>query len=168
MDFSGWGVQIYTDNCAADADPQFYILNPSSYNPAGLVRVADRQKPLKMCWRITDSLIPNTAGDLAIAEKQSGLVISLYNPGLGDGYSCYLWMKDRKTPALTSENSTAFADGEDYVTALDSTRGFQHAEGTWSSGPSTTKYIYLGARFTDAVTPAVYKSGKLAVEFFVD
>lgn len=160
----GGGIQVYTDNCAADANPRFYVVNPTSFNPVGLIKNSTRDKGLKMCWRLTD----NTTDTLTINSVMQGTAVKLYNPDLGSTYPCFLWMKDRSCPDLpTTPENDAFANGEDYVTMLEEYRGAQHAEGTWAPMASPN-YLYLGANFVDAAAPETYRTSALRIEAFVE
>jgi hypothetical protein len=150
-------IQIYTDNKASDANPKY----TGSGNPAGLVMVENSSKTLKMCWRVTD-MSTNT---LTIIQHPTQNY--LYSQELGSGYRCFLWMKDKNTPNIPSENTTQFVNGEDYVTVWETTRGCQHAEGTWAFMPSPN-YIYIGAKFLGATTPATYKTNKLTLEAAIE
>jgi hypothetical protein len=160
---SSWGIQIYTDNKAADAAPYRYT---GIANPVGLVGYragvpAVSSTTLSICWRLTDG----TTNSLTIVQGGDNKLYSSQLGGVTSAYPCFLWMKDFSTPAIPATNTTAFVNGEDYVTLKDALRGGQHAEGTWNSMPSPD-YVYFGAKFTNAITPGVYKTGKLTVEFF--
>lgn len=155
-------VQIYTDNCATDANPKFYIVTPTSFNPVGLVKTDTKDRTLKTCWRVCDSTITLAAGDIQQAVNNQ-----LYSSVYGSSYPCYIWMKDAKTPNITSENTTQFVNGEDYVTVMDANRGGQHAEGTWGLFTSPD-YIYFGAKFTGAVRPATYQTNTLRIEAYIE
>jgi hypothetical protein len=151
---SGGLIQIYTDNKASDANPKY----TGSGNPAGLVMQEDTTKTLKMCWRVTD-VSTNT---LTIIQHPTQNY--LYSQELGSGYRCFLWMKDKNTPDIPSENTTQFQNGEDYVTVGEAGRGWQHAEGTWASIMPSPNYIYIGAKFQNATAPATYKTTTLRLE----
>ncbi len=159
-----WGIQIYTDNCSQVADPQFYIVDPSSFNPAGLVRTDTRDRTLKMCWRAAnDELIEESALDIhekLLPDER----LQLYSQKDGEGYPCFIWMKDRKTPTIPTEKTEAFVDGESYST-LWNKEGMQHAEGTRSICASPN-FVYIGANFKNATTPKTYKTSSLTVEFY--
>ncbi|MCS7228036.1 MAG: hypothetical protein NZ839_03620, partial [Endomicrobia bacterium] len=162
-----WGIQIYTDNFASDADPRF-TGSTITVNCAGLIWTENTaRQPLPLCWRLTD----NTTNTLTIMEAvaQNGSIY-LYSPQLGSEYKCFLWMKDRSTPDIPSQNTQKFVDGEDYVTIWDP-RGCQHAEGTWAN-METPNYLYIGAKFENALTrtnpPVIFRTGKLVMEFFLE
>ncbi len=143
---AGWGIQIYTDNTAGDANPQY----SGSGDPAGLVDTDSTTITLPMCWRLTD----DTTNTYDIEQAGS----TLYSATLGSGYPCFFWMKDVGTP---------FTDGEDYVTVMDE-RGGHHAEGSnWADYPNPN-YIYIGAKFSNATTPNTYKTNTLRIEAFYE
>jgi hypothetical protein len=165
-----WGIQIYTDNTAAGANPRYH----GAGNPAGLVGQTNAggldpsSSTLAMCWRITDSTItvPN------IQQGAAGASDRLWDSNVvnGDQYPCFFWMKDKGTPddpATTSVNEV-FVNADDYITAWDS-RGIHHAEGAnWGAGCYSPNYIYLGANFASGVTPRTYKTNELVVELFYE
>lgn len=160
-----WGIQIYTDNKAADANPLYRGTN----NPAGLVGqtatggIDPSSSTLAMCWRVVD----NSTTTLNIQRGAPGFPDRLWENTLGNGYPCFLWMEDRGTKATTTPPSSGFSDSADYVTVWDS-RGIQHAESTWGPGTFSPNYVYLGADFSTAITPFNYKTNKLVVELFYE
>lgn len=159
----GWGIQIYTDNAAADASPR-YAGSVSSSNPVGLISVEyPESAPLPMCWRMVDV---STTTTLSIVQGSDNKLYSSQLGGQAGQYPCFVWMKDRGTPAIPDKGTTVFTPGEDYVTVWDN-RGAQHAEGTWS-GCQSPNYIYIGANFNGAVTPGTYRTNKLIVELFYE
>ena len=68
---------------------------------------------------------------------------------------------------MLDEEYSAFIDGDSYITALRRDKGVHHAEGEydWYSGTSPY-YIYLGAKFKDAVAGGTYTTTKLTIELF--
>jgi hypothetical protein len=157
------GIQIYTDNKAGDVAHPY----TGTANPAGLVGYqagvpTASSTTLTMCWRLTD----NTTNTLTIVQGGDNKLYSNEIGGQAGQYPCFVWIKDFHTPAIPSTNTTAFANGEDYVTVKDALRGGQHAEGTWNSMPSPD-YIYFGAYFKNAVTPRTYNA-TLRVEAFFE
>ncbi len=165
---TGWGIQIYTDNCAAGADPQFYIVDPSSVNPAGLLATDNKKDVLPLAWRIMgDTTSYARLGILEVEDPVEPNKHHLESTDLpGVNYYPWLWMKDAKTPAIPELYTTAFVNGEDYVTIWNET-GVHHAEGPldYYASPSPN-YVYIGARFTTATTPRTYRTSKLTVELF--
>lgn len=172
--FSDWGVQIYTDNCAADADPQFYIVNPSSVNPAGLLATDDRTGRIPLCWKITDELWtasspPPEQGGPGPGPQDP---VEVPDPTIPNAYyfeNNYLWMKDRGTPddPETPSLDETFADGEYYVTVWDQ-QGIQWGgdPAEHGGGMSSPNYIYIGGKFINATTPRTYKTNKMTLEMY--
>jgi len=165
---TGWGIQIYTDNCATGANPQFYIVDPTTVNPAGLVAIDNRKSVLPLAWRIMGDT--TTLTHLGIQE-----VPDLVEPNMhhlestdipGEGYYPWLWMQDAKTPEIPEKYTAAFVNGEDYVTIWRENE-VHHAEGPgdYYASPSPN-YVYIGARFTTATTPRTYRTSKLTLELF--
>lgn len=147
----GWGVQIYTDNSAADADPKF--AGPSGANPAGLVDSASKIYSLPMAWSIKANGMdaPVAADPDNMADTESFQ---------------WLFMKDINTPDIPALKTTAFTNGDYYVTAR-SNKGIQFAGATSKVGAENPpNQIYLEANFKDASTPNTYKTTKLHLEFY--
>jgi len=167
---TGWGIQIYTDNCATDADPRFYIVNPTTVNPCGLIATDDKKSTLPLAWRIMGDT--TSYARLGIREVSDPVVPDKHHlestdlPGVG--YYPWLWMKDFKTPSIPSQYTDGFVNGEDYVTIWNE-NGVHHAEGPldYYASPSPN-YVYIGARFTTATTPRTYRTSKLTVELFYE
>jgi len=165
----GWGIQIYTDNCAADADPRFYIVNPTTVNPCGLIAIDDKKSTLPLAWRIIGDT--TSYAHLGIREVSDPVVPDKHHLQSTDFpeamiYYPWLWMKDAKTPSIPSQYTDGFVNGEDYVTTWNG-NGVHHAEGPldYYASPSPN-YVYIGSRFTTATTPRTYRTSKLTVELF--
>lgn len=154
-----FGVQVYTDNLAADADPQY----TGSSDPAGLV-AEDRPSinPLPMAWHITGSTVSSLT---VMRGVESGVCDGnsypdrLWTTENGPCYPAFLWMKD--------QNSDGFINGDDYVTVWETVRGIQHGESTWG-GAAFPNMLYIAADFSNAKTPRTYQVGKLVVELFYE
>ena len=88
-----WGIQIYTDNENALADP----LYTGTANPAGLVKIANTIMALPMAWKITDSLL--TGNDLTDPSERSD----------AEGFSDYMWhyLKDKNSPSSDAAGAGA-------------------------------------------------------------
>lgn len=166
---TGWGIQIYTDNCAADAVPRFYIVNPTTVNPCGLIATDDKKSVLPLAWRIIGDT--TSYAHLNIREVSDPVVPDKHHLQSTDFpeakiYYPWLWMKDFKTPSILAQYTDGFVNGEDYVTTWNG-NGVHHAEGPldYYVSPSPN-YVYIGARFTTATTPRTYSTNKLTVELF--
>lgn len=149
------GIQIYTDNRNASANPRY--VGVTGTDPAGLVGYSASDATassttLSMCWRIVDQ------STTTLTIRQTG--DTLYSNELGSAYPCFLWMKDVGT--------SGFVNGEDYITMKESARGLQHAESTFGVGCASPDYLYFGANFTSAVTPRTYKTNRLIIEAYTD
>lgn len=158
---TGWGIQIYTDNLPSGT---------TEYNPAGLIATDDEKSVLPLTWRIMGEKVASGSDELDIQEVEDPvepdkhhLQPSKYE---GDVYYPWLWMKDASTPEIPKLYTTAFVNGEDYVTIWNET-GVHHAEGPgdYYASPSPN-YVYIGTRFTTATTPRIYRTSKLTVELF--
>ncbi|MBN1823951.1 MAG: hypothetical protein JW803_06515 [Endomicrobiales bacterium] len=159
---AGSGIQIYTDNMAADATPQINITHVSSTNPAGLIALNDSSyTPLPMCWRVVD-----VSTDSLTIEQQTGSPYSLFSTELGGesgGYPCFIYMKDRADQSVPTKNVDPFTDGMDYVCIKQAGNGIQHAADTFGSA-SSPDYIYFGAKFTDALAGETYRTTTMRIE----
>ena len=159
---AGGGIQVYTDNKAADASPQFTLRSgvtvgsPGS-NPAGLVDTTTTTKRLSMAWSIKDTTSAAPTAD---------------NPNSGGADSFqWLFMKDRQTPTIVLENTTAFTNGEAFVTVKrivdDGESGihFGQAPTEFGAAPSPD-FVYFQADFNTAVTPRRYFTSTLRLEAY--
>ncbi len=149
-DYSNWGIQIYTDNKASNANPKF----TGTGNPAGLVCQTATTVALPLAWRCVDI----TTNTLSVQQGAPSYPARLWVTGLGNQYPCFLWMEDK--------NTAGFTNNSDYVTVWN-TSGIQTAEYAWSNA-TTPIYIYLAADFANASTPNTYTTNKLTLEFFHD
>jgi len=147
-----WGIQIYTDNKAANASPKYTGLG----DPVGLVNASTTTQTLPLAWRVVDF---TTTSVNNIQQGGSGYPAGrIWDSDIGPQYPCFLWMMDK--------SSSTFVNSADYQTVWDK-RGIQHAEATWG-GALSPNYIYIAADFINAKTPATYTTGKLTVELFHD
>lgn len=159
---AGGGIQIYTDNKAADANPTFTPrggVNPGDpgSNPAGLVDETTTSKRLPMAWSIKD-----TTSTAPTADNP--------NSGGADSFQ-WLFMKDKQTPTIASENTTVFTNGEAFVTVK---RIVDNGESGIHFGQSPTEFgaaphpdfIYFEADYNTAVTPRRYKTSTLRLEAY--
>lgn len=164
-----WGLQIYTDNKGLGADPLY--TGAANTNPAGLIDTADTAQRLPLAWRAVD----RTTGTLTIVQSADNHLYSQELGGEAGGLRAFHWMSDASTPDIPLEGTAAFANGVDAVMVWDN-EGFHYAEGDrgldsayWGKfwgAVNTPVYIYLGAKFSTAVTPREYKTNVLRVEFF--
>jgi hypothetical protein len=144
-----WGIQIYTDNQNAGANPRY----TGTVNPVGLICTSTTTVVLPTCWRIVDT--STTTLTIVMGDKK------LYSQELGgpaSNFPCFLWMRDK--------NSPGFVNSEDYVTVWDN-RGIQYSETAWG-GALPPNYIYIGADFSNATTPNTYSTNRLTLELFHD
>ena len=176
--FSGWGIQIYTDNrnLGGGTTPDPPYEGPEETDPCGLVATDNHTIRIPLCWKITDDVwtasspSPEDGGPGPGPEDP----VEVPDPEIPNAYyfdNNYLWMKDRGTPDdpgtpkhLLDET---FVDGEYYVTAWDQD-GIQ-----WGGDPSehgggllSPNYIYIGGKFINATTPRTYKTNKLTLEMY--
>jgi len=146
-----WGVQIYTDNTASDANPKW--AGPAGTNPAGLVDTTLGTRAVPLAWSIKDSSItapsaadPNNTGDL-------------------NSYQ-WLFMKDKATPNIPATNTTAFFNGDPYM-EVKSNQGIHFGGAPTEFGADNPpNNIFLEANFTSAITPLTYSTNKITVEYY--
>jgi hypothetical protein len=153
-----WGVQIYTDNMAGDANPPFSTTahpGDSGSNPAGLVNRSLPSKTLPLAWSIKGSTIsaPSVADPGNAADPNSFQ---------------WLYMVDRATPAIVSEHTNAFADGAAFQ-VVKSNVGLHFGQAPADFGSAVFNHpskIYFQTNFSTAVTQRTYRTSKLFVEYF--
>ena len=156
---AGGAIQIYTDNTAADASPQFtYAGSTSSVNPSGLVDTTTTTKALPLVWSVKDT---TTTAPTAADPTNSGDANSFQ----------WLFMKDRQTPTNVSLGSTQFTDGEAFVTVkrvVDNGNSGMHfgQADTEFGAAASPDFVYFEADFRNAVTPRTYKTSVLRLEAY--
>jgi hypothetical protein len=146
-----WGVQIYTDNTASDANPKW--AGPASTNPAGLVDTTTRTHIIPLAWSIKDSSI--TAPSMADPNNTS-------DPNSFQ----WLFMQDENTPNIPATNTLQFMPGEAYAT-VKSNVGIHFGGNPMEFGADNPpNNIFLEANLTNALAPLTYTTNKLTVEYF--
>jgi len=137
-DTLGWGLQIYTDNKASDANPSY----SGSGDPSGLIDSSDNTKTLSMAWTIHSVLAPATGAD----------------PNNTSDPNSFQWIffKDRGT--------AGFSDGDSYI-AVKENLGIQFGVGGFGAANSPN-YLYVEANFLNAVTPRTYKTSTVRLEYY--
>ena len=156
-DLTSWGVQVYTDNTAATASPRFDATattpgDPGS-NPAGIVDSVTKTSALALAWTVKDSSItvPAAANPSNAADPNSFQ---------------WLYLQDRATPTIPSENAAAFVNGEPYAT-VKSNAGihFGGADAEFG-GDNPPNNIFFEVNLGNAVTPRNYSTNTLTFEYF--
>jgi len=150
-DERSWGIQMYTDNRASDANPRFQpsvsVGQPGS-NPAGLVMASTpNDKRLPLAWKIQPA--------------------SAAPPAAGDPASTFGWFyfKDKQTPEILLENTTPFQNAEPYIKVADN-RGIHYGTGDLEFGAEDAPYrIYVQANFSGAL-PKIYSTNKIILEYY--
>jgi hypothetical protein len=188
---SNGGVQIYTDNKEAGANPKFVdatpldLNNPDS-NPAGLVSVTDTGDTLSLAWAIKDSShVVEGAGPTGIRANDPNENNQCGRPDVADAYQ-WLFMSDASSPAIDfngdgdvldtdpvadcpNPDTVAFVPGNTFSTMINR-NGFHFGQGPANFGGSPTgiRYVYLQADFTPAFAQEQYKTNRLIVETFTN
>jgi hypothetical protein len=159
------GIQIYTDNTAADAGDYRYLgtISSTTVPPSGLVDRTTGRSRLPLAWTIQ-------TGTTAPAPQ---------NPNTPAGY-LWFYMLDRGQVAVPSQGVTAFEDGIPYMTVVNNQcpglNGWvciHYAQGGGGQNDFTQfgeavqpHNIFLQADFSSAVTPRTYGTQTLRLEAF--
>jgi len=164
------GIQIITDNTHPQAAPQFVDATPSistntDSNPAGLLFVPatgnQSNSAISLAWSIKASS-QNIGADLLPADPNNGPTT-----GAGNKFQ-WVFMADKKTPAIPLTNTIAFVDGNAGSTIMNQSGiHFGQDPAEFGGGPGAkTSYLYLQADFSQALPAQTYKTSKLTVEAF--
>jgi len=144
-----WGLQIYTDNKASDANPAY----TGSSDPMGLVDMTTTTKTVPLAWTVkpaTSTVGTNIIPPVAADPNNSADANSFQ----------WLFFKDRHTSGYT--------DGEPYI-AVKKNLGIHFNQGTTNDtfgAANTPNYIYFEGDFSNAVTPRTYKTTTIRLEFY--
>ncbi len=149
---SGGGIEIYTDNTAADANPRYTgVISSTTQTPAGLVDTTLTTQKLPVAWSIKANL------GAPVAD----------NPNSGGGNSFqWLFHEHRAQIAVPSQSAGAFVDGDAYVT-VKNTNGIHFGQAPTEFGAAgSPNFIYTEAGFTAALTPRTYRTSTLRLEAY--
>ncbi|NTV53261.1 MAG: hypothetical protein HGA76_09665 [Candidatus Firestonebacteria bacterium] len=144
----GWGVQIYTDNHNAGANPRYTGSTSSGDEGAGLVGNTNTALYAPMGW--TAQADTATARP-SILSDGAGVLIS------GKGYA---YFKDK----MQTAGLYPFVSGEDYITLVNSF-GLATNKPTWRVAAFSPIYVYLIANFMGKPNQA-YGTNQLTVELY--
>jgi hypothetical protein len=155
-DLTSWGVQIYTDNTASDANPAYTGTVSSTTPGGGLVDASATGVVLPVAWEI----VAVTSPTLNAQEP---------NSCPGNGLGC-LWsyMTDYAT---FSQGNPSVYNGAPYVT-LRNNYGIHYAQGGAANDPShfgaanPPNIVYLEANFAQALVGTTYQTTTLRVEYY--
>ncbi len=155
-DLFSWGLQVYTDNKAPDANPTFVTaIAPGQVgsNPAGLVNISHPSIALPMAWSVhSDTTSPIAA--------EPNLVLSDPN-----AYQ-WLYMADRQTPAIALQNTIAFADGS-IENTVQNNQGIHFGQANTQIGATDPPVkVFLEANFSTATAPNTYQTTALRLEYY--
>ena len=145
--YVNWGIQIYTDNKAADASPKY---NGTASDGFNLVGVSNAETKLNMCWKASDNTI-NPGQPIHRADYS----------GFTD--YCWKWMKDKSN---TGDN--AFTDDEFYVRVVADDGMYWHENPGQGGNPgsfTSPVAIYIGAWLRGSLAQE-YKTNKLILELY--
>ncbi len=182
------GIQIHTDNTAADASPKFVdptpgnLINPDS-NAAGLLQGTSgvTSTVLPMAWSIKDSSRTVESGTvntgIGAADPNNGPITAVYNTKYQ-----WLFVTDKfnvqgidysgdglVTPGPNSPDAAPFVNGAKYITMRNSTGiHFGQADGEFASVPQgQTNYVYFEANFLGSQVQQTYQTTTLRLEAFI-
>lgn len=178
---STWGIQIYTDNMAATADPKY----AGTGNPAGLVETSGKATALPMSWRVVaDKKFTTGSDDLKILQRYIAVddiyvLLRLAGDYVADDdyFAPWGWILDKNTDSdPDTPGIQGFGNYSVYATTVGN-YGIAVAPGdpTLSTPVGTylpiptkdsTYHIYLGAKFISAEAEKTYTTNKLIVEMY--
>jgi hypothetical protein len=181
-----WGIQIYTNNTATDANPRY---TGGGY-AAGLVKV-DAATPstgtstLPICWRVvSEKLTSLQNNNLVIAEN--GNALSIYEKKIATDdiyvllrvladytnddkyYAPWAWMLDKQDLDRDTEGVQQYNTYASLVVSnkLHTASGEGPLNYNDILARDSKYYVYLGARFTTTAAGVQYKTNKLTVEMY--
>lgn len=177
--YQRWGIQIFTDNKNASANPQY----TGTGNPAGLVNVSTGKSTIPMCYRIgvystiQDGRFLTGSNDLKMEEKYiatgvaAGDTVILRVTGDyindADFFAPWYWMLDKED--LDPKTAGLQQQYGDYPTFVD-TNSFKitpYFGDSFSIPKRDAKYcVYLGGKFTIASVGTTYKTSMLTVQMY--
>jgi len=156
---TSWGVQIYTNNTAAGANPR-YTGSVSTFTTTppvgGLVNPNNTPRLLPLAWEAMESSSPTLK-----AQDPN-------NCGPSNGLAC-LWLFMQDQAVFGNGNATAY-NGAPWITARNNV-GIHYAQGV-TIDPSdfgaanTPDAVYLEADFGTAVAPTTYQTSTLTIEYY--
>lgn len=150
-----WGVQIYTNNASAAANPKYS--GSGSLNPAGLVNPAIRSITIPLAWSVKAGTQTPTAAMPTAAEPN--------NSGDNNSFQ-WIYMKDAMTPNIPSQNTAVFVPGELPVTVKNNVGIHYGQRDTDFGAENPPNYIFLEANFGAALAQQSYQTNTLTVEYF--
>jgi hypothetical protein len=153
---SGSGVQTYTNNAVAGANPRYTgLISSYTQTPAGLVSESTTTQVIPTAWEVTAS----TAG-----------VNGAVDPGTGSiSPNSYAWFyhEDHSQVAVPSSNAGAFTNADPFITVVGAGNQIHYGQGpTQFGGPVPQSYVYLEANFTSALGGVTYQTSALTFELF--
>jgi len=146
--YPNWGIQIYTDNKSADANPA-YTGNASNW--FNLVGVDNTANKLDMCWKVTDDTFTYTPGQPIERPDYSG-------------FTDYCWkrMKD------VQQSTDTFHNDEFCVRVVSNKGMYWHESQTEPGNPgyfTSPVAIYFGACFRNSLAQE-YRTNRLFLELY--
>lgn len=156
---TGWGIQIYTDNTAADANPRYADDAPSNevQKPAGLVRT-DGYQALPMAWNAFDDQSEAGPDENGYGNPVEEIVGDQYRLGR------WQWLKDKGNLASADPEDTDWFDAESYVTLVNSDGVLGWGVVRYSATHPID--VFLAGRFNNAEVEAQYGTNKLTLELY--
>jgi hypothetical protein len=149
-DQSGWGVQIYTDNHHAGADPAYTGDTTAGWEGAGLVGVTAPSYFVPMAW---------TAQTATGTARPDIITTDIY--GTLDSNKGYAYFKD---PMQQVVGNNPFVPGDDYITLIN-VNGLATNKPSWRIAASSPVYVYLIANFIGRPNQT-YRTNQLIVELY--
>jgi hypothetical protein len=161
----GWGVQIYTVNTDAAANPQ-YIVSGSS-NPAGMIDTSDGHFTIPLAWSVKAGTQAPSAVAPHVAEPNNngGSCAPSGNPDPNNAYQ-WLYMQDAQTPSVPYLCQDGFQYGNAF-SLIRNNQGIHYGQKSTEFGAQDPPNdIFLEANFGAAFAQHDYRTNAIIVEFF--
>jgi len=158
---AGSGIQTYTDNTNATANPR-YSVTPSSTtpSPAGLINtVTTTAPPVPTAWQI----VGGTANPVAVDDPNNAALL---------GHTGYAWFyhEDKAQVANNAGITASFVNEFPYIEmeVAGQPPQIQFAQGSFGNSTSNMNKVYLEANFQNALGGQTYQTSTLTVELFTN
>jgi hypothetical protein len=160
------GIQLYTDNTNALANPRFTrpaATVDSSPNAvaSGLVNAANPTKRLSLAWRVlptTFTVLPVLPSDPSSATEFAWFFV-------GDSSNSIVNIDWNQNGVTTDPGESKFVNGSFYNCPILGT-GIQSYQTQSFPDPGGVSYIYLEADFSLAAAGATYRTNRIILEAF--
>jgi hypothetical protein len=150
-----WGVQLYTNNTASNANPRYTgLVSSFTQTPAGLVNIVDTKSLVPLAW--------------ATRSNVSTITVVAADPNNSSDPNSFQWLiaEDQAQIAVPSLNATAFANADPFITTRNNV-GVHFSQKSTDFGPADPPYrIYLEAGLGVSLAQQTYQTSMLTLELF--